>query len=74
MHKTTLYLDERARRRLRQLAEASGRTQAAVIRDAIERYVAGAETRRPRSVGLGAGAPDLGARAEEHLAGMGAER
>jgi predicted transcriptional regulator len=74
MHKTTLYLDEAVYQRVRQLADATGQTQAGVIREAIERHVAGPRSRRPRSVGMGRGAEDLSARSEELLAGMGEDR
>jgi hypothetical protein len=74
MHKTTIYLDERMYRLIRQKADASGRTQAAVIRDALERYVTGGRPRRPRSIGLGAGDRELSERADELLAGMGEDR
>lgn len=71
MHKTTLYLDEAVYQRIRELADAKGQTQAYLIREAIERYVFGGRPRRPRSIGLGAGSPDLSERAEEFLSGMG---
>jgi predicted transcriptional regulator len=71
MHKTTLYLDEATYRRLRQLAGVTGRTQAHVIREALEQYVFGRRGSEPRSVGLGEGPEDLSARADELLAGMG---
>ena len=71
MHKTTIYLDEATHRRLRQLADATGRTQAHLIREALEQYVFGRRSAEPRSVGLGEGAADLSARTEALLAGMG---
>ena len=72
MHKTTIYLDERIYRLIRAKAEAARTTQAAVIREALEAYVGGrGSLRRPRSIGLGAGASDLSERAEDLLAGMG---
>ncbi len=74
MHKTTIYLHEALYERIRQLADATGRTHAAVVREALEEYLGGGNrVRRPRSVGLGVGAPDLSTRAEELLKGMGEE-
>ncbi len=52
MHKTTLYLDEASYERLRRLAEGTGRTQAAVIREALQTSAAG-RNKKPRSIGLG---------------------
>jgi len=74
MHKTTLYLDERIYRMIRQRAEARRTTQAAVIREALEAHLAGGAGRRPRSIGMGAATSDLSERAEELLAGMGEDR
>jgi hypothetical protein len=73
MHKTTIYLHEALYERIRRLADATGRTHAAVVREALEEYLGGHRVRRPRSVGLGVGAPDLSTRAEELLRGMGEE-
>lgn len=71
MHKTTIYLDEPTHQRIRQLAEATGRTQAAIIREALAAY-ARRPRRQPRCVGLGAsGRGDLSERAEELLGGFG---
>lgn len=39
MRKTSLYLSERAQRRLAQLAEQENRSQAEIVRDAIAAYV-----------------------------------
>ena len=71
MHKTTIYLDEEAYARIRRIAEATGRTQAAVIREALAAYTGGGGPRRPRSIGMGAGTGDLSDRAEDLLEGMG---
>jgi predicted transcriptional regulator len=74
MHKTTLYLDEPSYERLRRLAEGTGRTQAAIIREALQAYAAGRK-RKPRSVGLGrSGMGNLSERAEKFLKGMGSDR
>jgi predicted transcriptional regulator len=75
MHRTTIYLDEHTHERLQRLAEASGRTQAAVIREAIAVYSSARRGERlPRSVGMGASNQgDLSERAEELLEGFGEE-
>ncbi len=76
MKRTTIYLDAHTIERLQRMAEASGRTQAAVIRDAVAVYSTTRGARRaPRSVGLGAsGRGDLSERAEDLLEGFGQER
>jgi hypothetical protein len=73
MRRTTVYLDDHTHERLQRLAEASGRTQAAVIREAIAVYSSTRGSRRvPRSIGLGtSGRADLSERAEELLEGFG---
>jgi Ribbon-helix-helix protein, copG family len=73
MHRTTIYLDEHTHERLQRLAEASGRTQAAVIREAIAVYSsARGGPRLPKCVGMGASAEgDLSERVEELLEGFG---
>ncbi|MEM8922465.1 MAG: precorrin-2 C(20)-methyltransferase [Actinomycetota bacterium] len=70
MKKTSVYLPDRLKRRLAKQAEQSGRSEAEVIRDAIEAEVT-ADDRRPKrqddppvagrlvGVGVGPGAPDL---------------
>jgi predicted DNA-binding protein len=52
MDKTTLYLPRDLQAALRVLAQRTGRPQAALIREALERYVAGQE--RPRFASRGA--------------------
>jgi predicted transcriptional regulator len=52
-HKTTLYLPSDLQRRLREYARRTGAPQAAVVRAAIERYLA--ETPRPVLTSLGVG-------------------
>jgi predicted transcriptional regulator len=68
-----VYLDDHTHERLQRLAEASGRTQAAVIREAIAVYSSSRGARRgPRSVGMGAsGHTDLSEKSEELLEGFG---
>jgi hypothetical protein len=71
MHKTTIYLEDDIYERIRQLAQDSGRTQAAVIREALSRLATRGK-RRPRSLGLGAsGRPDLSDCTDELLDGLG---
>lgn len=75
MHKTTVYLDDRVFRKLRSLAEATGRPQAVLIREALARYAASPAKRPPRSIGLGrSGTRDLSDRAEDLLKGFGEEK
>ena len=77
MKRTTVYLDDHTLERLQRIAEASGKTQAAVIREAIAVYSTSRGSRRPpRSVGMGGsggggGGGDLSERAEELLDGFG---
>jgi metal-responsive CopG/Arc/MetJ family transcriptional regulator len=72
MHKTTIYLDEELYARVRALADASGKTHATIIREALRAYVSGEGRARPRSVGIGSsGTGDLSERAEEYLSGFG---
>jgi hypothetical protein len=61
MEKTTLYLPTVLQAELRALARRSGRPQAALIREALEAYVAGHDRPRPRSIGT-AGDGSLDAR------------
>ena len=73
MKRTTVYLDDHTLERLQRLSEASGKTQAAVIREAIAIYSTARGSRRPpRSVGMGAsGSGDVSERAEDLLEGFG---
>jgi len=71
MHKTTLYLDDATYERIRRRAEASGTTQASIIREALAAFL-GESMPRPSSIGMGdSGSGDLSERAEELLEGMG---
>jgi hypothetical protein len=74
MHKTTVYLDEELHRTLRRLADATGRTQAQIIREAVVAYTGKGRRRRPRSIGMGHGGPDLSDRADALLEGLGEDR
>ena len=76
MQKTTVYLDEAAYRRLKQLARAARRAPAALVREAVAEYAA-RHVRRRKPASLGAfrsGRRDLGQRDEALLAGLGEER
>jgi len=55
MHKTTVYLNDEEVQALRQLAAATGRSQADLIREAIRHAAAQAPARRFRSLGKGRG-------------------
>ena len=48
MHRTQIQLDEASYRALRAQAFASGRSLAAVVREAVATYLAGAQKRRRR--------------------------
>jgi predicted transcriptional regulator len=75
MQKTTVYLDEDAYRRLKQIARVRRRPPAEMIREAVAEFTARhAPRRRPRSIGAGrSGRRDLGRRAEALLRGLGEE-
>lgn len=53
MRKTTLCLPEDLVVRLRQLAKRVGRPSAAIVREAVQRYVSVEEAPAPESVGAG---------------------
>jgi metal-responsive CopG/Arc/MetJ family transcriptional regulator len=75
MVKTTVYLDETVALRVRQMARTAGRSQAEVIRDALETYTQEAE--RPRPTGIGgyrSGRSDVSKKAEEILRGAARKR
>lgn len=76
MQKTTVYLDEGAYRRLKQIARTDGRSPAAMVREAVAEYTARrAPRRKARSVGAGnSGRADLAQRDEELLEGFGEDR
>ena len=76
MQKTTVYLDEEAYRRLKQVARGRRRAPAELVREAVAEYAARhAPHRKPRSVGaFKSGRRDLGRRAEALLAGLGEDR
>lgn len=51
MTKTTVYLDSDTVLALRQMAETQGRSQAELIRDALQAYTNGAKRPLPRGIG-----------------------
>jgi Arc/MetJ-type ribon-helix-helix transcriptional regulator len=72
MVKTTVYLGEQVVQRLRSLARVRGRSQAELIREALERFVEGESQsfERPAPVGVGgfrSGRPDIARQAEKLL-------
>ena len=75
MQKTTVYLDEDAYRRLKQIARVRRRPPAEMVREAVAEYTARhAPRRKPRSVGaFKSGRRGLGRRAEALLRGLGEE-
>jgi Ribbon-helix-helix protein, copG family len=74
--KTTVYLDEEAYARIKDIARAEGRLPAELVREALAEFAARKRPRRlPKSVGAGHSRKvDLSERAEELLAGMGRTR
>ena len=74
--KTTVYLTAADYRRLKQLARATHRTTAQLVREAVAEYARRHASRaRPRSLGAGhSGQSDLGTRAERLLRGFGRKR
>lgn len=53
VHKTTVYIDDSQAERLGRLASASGRSQAELIREGVERVLSEAPARTFRSMGKG---------------------
>jgi hypothetical protein len=76
MKKTTVYMDEEAYRRLKQIGRQRRQAPAAMVREAVAEYTARhAPRRKPRSIGaFKSGRRDLGQRAEALLAGLGEDR
>jgi predicted transcriptional regulator len=80
MKKTSVYLDDEHLRLLKQSAEAEGRSQAEILRDAIRQY-SGRGNQPPRSFAIDGVAPGIARRLgrrslaeipeEELLAGFG---
>jgi hypothetical protein len=69
MVKTTLYLPEPLKDRISRIARAQRRSEAAVIREALEKYTDGQERPRPTlPLFESVGRPDLAERVDEILA------
>jgi plasmid stability protein len=71
MTKTTVYLPEDVKRALTRLAATSGRSEASLIRDALDSLVRTAQPPRPRGGLWESGDASLAERAEEALSGFG---
>jgi hypothetical protein len=76
MEKTTLYLDGDDYRKLKRIAAGRKQAPAMLVREAVAEYVSRhGGTPLPKSLGAGAsGRDDLGERAEDRLAGLGASK
>ena len=66
MFKTTVYLPDSVKRRLRDVARRRGVSEAQLIRDALQRLVA-EERPRPRAGLFSSGDPTLAERIDEEL-------
>jgi 16S rRNA U516 pseudouridylate synthase RsuA-like enzyme len=71
VEKTTVYLPEAMKQSLRRMAAASGRSEAALIREAIGTLVREGDQPRPRGGLFASGDPSLAEHADEALAGFG---
>jgi hypothetical protein len=71
MVKTTVYLPDDLKRRVERVAAQQGRSEAEVIRAALDRYTDAAARPRPRLPLFESGIPDLAERTDEYLAGFG---
>jgi Arc/MetJ-type ribon-helix-helix transcriptional regulator len=68
MVKTTIYLPEPLKERVRRAAAEQRRSEAAVIRDALEKYTADRERPRPTLPLFKSGRGDIAERVDEILA------
>lgn len=71
MIKTTVYLPASLKRRLAALARRLGRSEAQLVRDAVERLVEQERGPRPRLPLFSSGDPTLAERVDEESAGFG---
>ena len=71
MRKTTIYLPDGLKRELERAAAREGRSEADLIRGALERALAQAAPPRPRLPLFRSGDPTLAERLEEALSGFG---
>jgi predicted transcriptional regulator len=67
MEKTTLYLPTELQAGLRDISRRTGRSQAALIREALGQYIAAQERPWPRSIGSAADGTVSGVESEEWL-------
>jgi hypothetical protein len=67
MHKTTLYLPEATRRRLRDMARRTGLPQADLVRRALDNYLSAEASPLPKSIGAGEDAELNGRNTEDWL-------
>jgi hypothetical protein len=68
MVKTTVYLPESLKRRLEQIARTQGRSEAEIIRRALETFTADQDRPRPRLPLFASGDPTLAERVDDILA------
>lgn len=71
MIKTTIYLPEPLKKKLSRLSRRQGKSEAQLIRDALERFIEERSSPLPRLPLFSSGDPTLGERVEEELAGFG---
>jgi hypothetical protein len=69
MEKTTVYLPAGLKKSLQRVAKATGTSEAALIRQAIEALTRDAQPPRPHVPLFDSGRPDLAERVDELLAG-----
>jgi hypothetical protein len=71
MNKTTVYLPADLKRAVKRMAAASHKSEAEVIREAIEALAQASDRPRPQGGLFASGDPTLSSRTEEALAGFG---
>lgn len=71
MVKTTVYLPDELKRRIGRMAALEGRSEAEIIRSALDAYTASAGRPRPQLPLFESGKPDLVDRLDDHLRGFG---
>lgn len=71
MTKTTVYLPEDLKHALERVAAETGRSQAELIREAVDSFVAQSQRPRPRGGLFHSGDPGLAANVDEALVGFG---
>lgn len=71
MQRTTVYLPEDLKIKLRRTARAVGRSEADLIREGVRQVVAAQDPPRPRIPLFRSNDPTLAERVDEHLEGFG---